>query len=542
MKNKLIILLCLVLVAMTALASCDKFGGGKENECQHTLSEEWTTSETQHWHVPTCEHGEFRSEPEAHADADEDGLCDVCKYEIGHDHTYATEWSSNDNVHWHAATCTHVNEHTPEELHVDDDGNGYCDVCGGHAHVLDPNGTGKCTICDTQIKEVDTSNIASVIAALVGGYSKVNGGEIVSLRTMRDANNSTENKYNTIVEYLIGNSSIYYKSSAANVGESTDRDGNKYEFDTKSVLEKWVNREADNTIYGVSRETVEGVVGEFMKDPSVNEDTLYGYYYSVSTHASGYGAEGILKSLYEKSQDLNASKYVVEQGENSYKFSYDYTVIHSLAINDASGNDLGIATNVQFFVVSVEFSYNDDYALTKLNIKCDCYTSDAGVLPSGGSDVANVDLDYDPITGVVTLRNNAKADTYEFIVEQTAGERTFENPYGLEYFTPKGFLVYSDEGCTTLCPDTVTVSLSGDDKYARFYLEDENGMKFNSTTAAGLEWTTSDESGLSCQFAIGNAFSFATSHVKFLAKVAGTYTVTLTYQGVTKTFTVNVVA
>ena len=111
MRNKLIILLCLALVAMAALASCDKFGGGKENECQHTLSEEWTTSETQHWHAPTCEHGEFRSEPEAHADADEDGLCDACAYEIGHEHTYADEWSSNANVHWKTATCSHTSEY-----------------------------------------------------------------------------------------------------------------------------------------------------------------------------------------------------------------------------------------------------------------------------------------------------------------------------------------------------------------------------------------------------------------------------------------------
>ena len=175
-----------------------------------------------------------------------------------------------------------------------------------------------------------------------------------------------------------------------------------------------------------------------------------------------------------------------------------------------------------------------------MSITCDCYTSDAGVDLSGNA--GNVDLDYNLVTGEVTLRKDALADTYVITVEQTVGEKTFVNEYTKDYFTPKGFLVYSDEACETLCPDTITVSLSGDDKYARFYLQDENGQKFTSATAEGLEWTTSDESGLSCQFAIGSAFSFATSHVKFLAKAVGTYTVTLTYQDVTKTFTVNVVA
>ena len=548
MKNKLIILLCLALVAMAALASCDKFGG-KNNECQHTLSEEWTTSETQHWHAPTCEHGEFRSEPEAHADADEDGLCDACAYEIGHEHTYADEWSSNANVHWKTATCSHTTEHTPEELHVDEDNNGYCDVCGGHAHVLDPNGTGKCTICDEQIKPVDTSNLANVIAAISGAHSKVNGGKITTVFTGRDTNPSHSTKTAKIIEYLIGNGSIYYKESSAAEVKGTDRDGEYYEANTSSFLEKWYNKESDNSIFGAYKETYtkinenneyETVETDLMVAGASNEELLYGAYYSVSSHASAYGAEGILAVLYNKSQDLNASEYVVEVGEKNYKFSYNYTVIHSVEINDASGNNLGVATNVQYFEVSVEFSHNDDYALTNLSITCDCYTSDAGVDLSGNA--GNVDLDYNLVTGEVTLRKDALADTYVITVEQTVGEKTFVNEYTKDYFTPKGFLVYSDEACETLCPDTITVSLSGNDKYARFYLQDENGQKFTSATAEGLEWTTSDESGLSCQFAIGSAFSFATSHVKFLAKAVGTYTVTLTYQDVTKTFTVNVVA
>lgn len=535
--KKLIILLCLAILATAVFASCTPDASG---DCEHTLLETWESNETSHWHPTECEHGEFRSEPEAHVDADEDGFCDLCSYESKHTHTYASEWSSNSSVHWKVATCTHEGEHTPEALHVDDNGDGFCDVCGGHSHVLDPNGTGRCTLCNTQIKEVDTSEVSSVIAALVGGRVNVKSGTVVSLRTMREGKNSTASKFNTIVEYFIGENCIYNKSSAANEGTSADREGEEYTFDTKSISEKWVSKEADGTIFGAYRETTNGVAGKVMKDAGASEDSLLGYYYSVSTHASGYGAEGILKTLYEKSQSLNATDYVVEEGENSYKFSYNYTIVNSTNISDGQGGSLGVNHNVQYFEVSVEFSYDESYTLTNLEITCDCYTSDAGVLPNGDKDEANVDLDYDPLTGVATLRATAKADTYSFIVEQTSEGEDFVNPYGKDYFIPKGFQVYSDAEFTTLCPDTVTISLTNlpEDEtspWVRFYLADGT-TPF--TSGEGVVWESSDNAGL-WTF---TTFSTQSSQVRFMAKAVGTYTATISYAGVTKTFTVIVTA
>ena len=540
MKNKLIILLCLAILAMAALASCEG-GETATGGCEHPVSEEWTTNETHHWHATTCEHGEFRTAYGEHVDVDEDGLCDTCAYEVGHEHTYTTKWLSDINNHWKAATCTHTNEIMGLALHFDEDSDGQCDACYAHVHVL--NAAGKCELCDTQVKVVDTSDLSSVILAITGGYSKVNGGQILYQYEGPGSSGQYSNMSN-IIDYAFGDNCTYIKIYTSADVQGVDKEGNPYHADNVSVVEKWHELRDDGSVFGAYRNTNDGVVGEFAEDASANKNTLYGYYYSVSNLAHGYGAEGILVELYEKSQEDSASDFVVEheEGTNAYKFTFNSTLVNT------TSTTIGIVTNVNYFEVEVEFSYDDNYSLTNLSIVCDCYTSDAGAKAVTNeetgeteyvTDDANVDFTYDSTTGKITMKPGALADTYTFVVEQTVGERTFVNEYNKAYFAPKGFLVYADEECTTLCPDTVTVSVG---EYARFYLQDSEGQKFTTATSEGLEWTTSDESGLSCQFAIGNAFSFATSHVKFLAKTAGTYTVTLSYQGVTKTFTVIVTA
>ena len=584
MKNKILILLCLVLSAMLVFASCEEasdiLGGGNDTsdgennneggnaneggnsgdngnteapgeggntdggdtngtECQHTFSDAWSTDTKSHWHQATCEHGEIKDALGDHTDADESGFCDVCEYEVGHTHTYADEWSSDLENHWKEATCSHKDRVGELGLHYDDNSDAACDACGAHVHVLTTSGM--CLGCGEQVKVIDTSNISSLIQTVTDHYSNVNGGKIVSSFVGRGAGSTKTNK---VIEYVFGDGSAYFKEASAAEVVSTDREGVEYEANTSDVMEKWRNREEDGSVYGVYRETVEGVVGEFCEDASANEDTLYGYYFAVSTLANGYGAEGILAALYERSQEDSASDFVYdhEEGTNTYRFSFNSTIVNSMATN------IGLVTNVNYFVVSVEFTYDDNYVLTNLKITCDCYTNDAGANLDGTSDSANVDLIYDAATGKATLKEGALADTYTFTVEQTAGERTFVNEYTKAYFAPKGFLVYfdnehtdgcSEEECKIACPDTVTVAVG---EYARFYLQDSDGQKFTTATSDGLEWATSDESGLSCHFAIGSAFSFATSHVKFLAKAAGTYTVTLSYQGLTRTITVVVTA
>ena len=70
--KKLFFLICVIALAVTALASCTQ-------DCEHPLSEAWESDYNGHWHPTTCEHGEMRSESEGHVDANEDGVCDLCR-------------------------------------------------------------------------------------------------------------------------------------------------------------------------------------------------------------------------------------------------------------------------------------------------------------------------------------------------------------------------------------------------------------------------------------------------------------------------------
>ena len=78
MKNtkrilSLVLSVVLVFGALVALTAC---GGSHE----HTFEEAWTTDATNHWHKATCEHAEEQGDLGAHADADNNGACDVCNY------------------------------------------------------------------------------------------------------------------------------------------------------------------------------------------------------------------------------------------------------------------------------------------------------------------------------------------------------------------------------------------------------------------------------------------------------------------------------
>ena len=77
MKKKLLMLSCLLAVSAFAVG-CDD-----EVAHTHSFAKDWTTSETEHWHVASCEHNTEVSDKANHVDADKDGDCDVCAYEIG---------------------------------------------------------------------------------------------------------------------------------------------------------------------------------------------------------------------------------------------------------------------------------------------------------------------------------------------------------------------------------------------------------------------------------------------------------------------------
>ena len=156
--------------------------------CTHTYDEEnWSSDENNHYHAVTCGHNVQDKDISAHVDeVGNDGICDVCSYVMCH-HTWneGDNWTSDENNHWHAVTCGHSVEAKDIAAHVDVEGNdGICDVCSyqmcNHPqstteyshdsthhwfkftdceHVVpadrkeehyDPDGDGFCTICNVQ--------------------------------------------------------------------------------------------------------------------------------------------------------------------------------------------------------------------------------------------------------------------------------------------------------------------------------------------------------------------------------------------------------
>ena len=106
----------------------------------HTYSEAWTSDANGHWHEATCEHttevsgkaehtfGEYVSNNDATTEADgtKTRECSVCGYEDTvtdegskiHVHTFAEEWTSDANGHWHEATCEHTTEVSGKAAHT----------------------------------------------------------------------------------------------------------------------------------------------------------------------------------------------------------------------------------------------------------------------------------------------------------------------------------------------------------------------------------------------------------------------------------------
>jgi len=112
---------------------------GKCDVCEYTMCEcgyydDWYYDNDKHWHEPKCDHLEKKDEG-LHEDANNDGLCDGCSWNYGHEHTY--EWVKDENGHKKVATCGHTVSDIEVGAHIDANGDILCDTCEynyGHEH------------------------------------------------------------------------------------------------------------------------------------------------------------------------------------------------------------------------------------------------------------------------------------------------------------------------------------------------------------------------------------------------------------------------
>ena len=121
--------------------SSDKPG---EQECQHIYNDEYESDSDGHWQICSLcgetsqkEAHEFHEEIILAPTCEDEGkakmVCDVCGYEYektldATGHTFSSDWSYDDNYHYHKATCGHdvQSDKAPHEFGDDN----RCDICG----------------------------------------------------------------------------------------------------------------------------------------------------------------------------------------------------------------------------------------------------------------------------------------------------------------------------------------------------------------------------------------------------------------------------
>ena len=478
MKRKFLVLLCIAALLVFSFSACDLLGGDDDTDdtCEHTFSESWSKNSTQHWHAATCEHSEEKSELNNHTDADEDGLCDVCEYNVGHEHTYEETWLSDETHHWHKATCTHTTDKGAYAEHVDSNANGVCDVCDREV-----------TFC------VEPSELDKVIAALVERAGAVSGGFISynNTNTSIDGTSSVL-KYN--IDYLFGSDSAYYK-----------------QYDSSYTIEKWQQKLGQDDYFGVVLEN-----GELSLDSAADASTFAGAYFTFSTLADAYGPENSLSVLYDLTKGTGSSNFVFNYDEQTgvYTFSFDYLVINR-------GTAEGKAAD--FYKVTVSFTHTENYVLSTLDVVCEAYTNSL-------ADSADHDFSFDPETETITMYPTAIADTYTYNVTQTVGERTFVNEHTKDKYIPTDFDLFTDDLRTDKIDGSMEAT-AGEVTYVYLGAFIPEGTSVS--LVANQFSATLDGDYNIFALPMDNALLFNITDV-------GTYTLTVTVLDVTKTVTVTV--
>ena len=443
MKKNFWILMLVLALSVSVLSSCVK-------ECNHTFSDEWYSDAEYHWHPATCEHTEEHKDFGTHVDEEGDGICDVCSLEVGHDHTFASEWSIDDTHHWKQATCTHTNQKKDNELHADEDLDTKCDTCGHHVHDVNAAGYCKHSNCGEKVKDVDENDLEALVNAFLVQSGYVNGGSLVYEKGSPSQESNYYSSYASqegIFKY--GNNFAYYKNSFKN----TSYDKSNQIVEISEIRELWHEADGAET-FGV--ESIDGGAISFIaSDPN----KLIGWYYNLSGLVSGDGAENFLFDIFTVSQGSNATDHIINFNPdgNSVSFSFNVLVVGETNIVYSEGDDSTVGEvvyNVNYYEVSVEFSYTDDMVLTQLDVALDRYTNDAGALENGQQNLKDVDIEYDPTTGEFKfVRYNEKTedfedaesatpDSYSYSITQTIGDRDFENEHTKTGYIPESFDLY----------------------------------------------------------------------------------------------------
>ena len=228
--------------------------GCKEPEIHiHTYSEAWTKDETNHWHAATCGHKDevidkaahtfgdwtITKDPTEEAEGSREKSCTVCGYtvpevieKLAHTHKFASEWTSDETNHWHAATCEHTTEVSEKAEHS------FGEYVSNNDATTEADGTKtrECSVCGH--KDTVTDEGSKII---VPEMVSVKGATVTgALPTWLDESASNyykgvfiEGRTVTLSDFYMGKYEVTQEEYASVMkGQKVTVDGKEYELES----------------------------------------------------------------------------------------------------------------------------------------------------------------------------------------------------------------------------------------------------------------------------------------------------------------------
>lgn len=465
MKKSFLILLSVLLIAMLAFAGCKNNDDENNSEAKtegkteaqtegttehtHTFAEEWSSDAENHWHASTCDHKDEKSDVAAHVDEDGDGMCDVCKYSSC-EHTYdESKWASDADSHWYASTCGH-NVRKDESAHKDENKDGICDICEyvvcahTYADAWSSNELShwKMSTCGCfVIKDEANHDMAGE-----GGSCSVCGAEnvmsgIIDLVTGEDAADRIASgtiKYN--------NSTITYQFGK-DYTHILNADGSEW----AETYEYWHYLLGDGSTFSLQNYRYRGDELGSTSKMSTDESYLKGYQFLLNNivfnSKKAYGVEDYIYELYHYGdEDADIAKtYVANYDAESGEYGFAFYVL--------AKDSTGAYTKATTVVVTLKMSENGAIASAKVEIN------------AYWDEESDFTVDAD---GKLTIMPEAEADSTDiYEITQVEGEKNATPKYDLDTILAKSFTITDGEGNayttdSTVCVgDKVTFKLSG---------------------------------------------------------------------------------
>lgn len=449
-----------------SMTACGEEEVVQQPEHKHTYATEWSKDATMHWHAGTCEHTDEMKDVSGHVDENKDGTCDVCLYDGGHVHTYKDTYSYDALNHWYDSDCYHA---------VKD---------GVEAHVADSLGYCK---CGYKVGDPDLTTVGKAVALGVSQESLVNGGTVT--KTTVDGNGTrTENG-----SFDIGDDYFHQLNYYNNRG-------------SWSVEEYWYGKVNGNVI-PFERQGNDVIFHNY----DIENEVVNGWFFDGNENGNNtgkcYGVADYVESLYEVATvDAMDGTLVESVVDGVYSFQFD--VYHS----DSSNNISSIA---------VDFTLGETYFIETVNVTAEqwYYAVDSdgdGVYekPAGAPD-SKVEYVIAQRTGDAVVKAFDPAEKVLSNFDLYSGDEKVEDTITLTAGTQASF------GMKDLAPESAT-----DLAYEKFTVEGKNVDTQESITIGML----------SGNYMVG--VLKGSKKVNFNFKVAGTYEVTVSSLAFSKTYTV----